>query len=879
MKLRDLKLRARALFNPATVERELDDELAFHVECETRKLIAAGLGAAEARRRARARFGPVPLAADQCRDERGISFFETLARDVTFACRTFRRTPLAALTVISTIALGLGVVTVAFTYFNMFFFRVDAVRNPDELFALERPTRPGYHGHVPFTRTEYEAIRRGTNVFTDVAAARPSIATRINGRAARGMFVSGNFFDLLGVTATRGRTLTQTDNENSGRPVVVLSELGWEKFFATDPAVVGHELLVNGQPYAVVGVMPKDFRGLSQEPQDYWAPLALLDQIRHAEKPNEVWVDVIGRLKPGTSTPAATAALTTWALAEPAIKKPENGALQLYLRESRGVISEDRGEAMVVFMPILFAFGLILMIGCANVANLLLARGLSRRREIGVRLSLGATRSRIVRQLLTENLLMALAAAGLGFLISRALLAGSVHMALSILPPEFVESMDVVLPPGDWRVWTFLFGGSLVATVMFGLAPALQSTRLGLVRAMRGEMTRDSRPGRVRQMLIGSQVTASALLLVCAGVFLRSAYSAATADVGIRADDALVVTGMTESARPALLHAIEQHASIGLVAGSWPQPMSAGESVDATVGDTTLGLGYRLVSPEYFDLLGINLIRGRLFAPEERSPAAGVVVISDAVAQRVWPNHDPLGQMIRLDATTEENGDPPVPRQLFAVIGVVRDVHSALTMPSFAYSGIYLPIGAEQPKTSLVLRVHGNPDTARRTLLDALTKVDPALGEITTMRMMARLEGAVLEVIFWIAVMLSSLAMALTVSGLFSVLSYLVEQRRKEIGVRMAIGAAPRDIVRLVVSQSMRPIAIGVLAGGGLAAVTAIVLLSLPAAEMLGATVHAFDPLAYVVSLTVIVATCLIAAFIPARRAARISPIATLRAE
>ena len=198
MKLRDLKLRARALFNPATVERELDDELAFHVECETRKLIAAGLGAAEARRRARARFGPVPLAADQCRDERGISFFETLARDVTFACRTFRRTPLAALTVISTIALGLGVVTVAFTYFNMFFFRVDAVRNPDELFALERPTRPGYHGHVPFTRTEYEAIRRGTNVFTDVAAARPSIATRINGRAARGMFVSGNFFTCSG---------------------------------------------------------------------------------------------------------------------------------------------------------------------------------------------------------------------------------------------------------------------------------------------------------------------------------------------------------------------------------------------------------------------------------------------------------------------------------------------------------------------------------------------------------------------------------------------------------------------------------------------------------------------------------------------------------
>src|SRR5262245_24542182 len=878
MTFSDIRLRTRALFTPGKVERELDDELTFHLERETQKLVASGLSAPDARQRAQARFGPVPLAADRCRDERGISFFETLARDVVFALRTFRRSPLVALTVIATIALGLGVVTVAFTFFNMFFFRVDAVRNPDELFAVERPTRPGFHGHVPFTRTEYEAIRRGTDVFTDVAAARPSIPTRINGRAARGMFVSGNFFDMLGVSSTRGRTLTQGDNENGGRPVVVLSELGWEKFFAADPSVVGRELLVNGQPYAVAGVMPREFRGLSQEPQDYWAPLPLLDQVRPTAKANEVWVDVIGRLKPGTSTAAATATLTAWALAEPTIKKPDD-AIQIYLRESRGVISKDRGEAMVVFMPILFAFGLILMIGCANVANLLLARGLSRHREIGVRLSLGATRSRIVRQLLTENLLMALAAAALGFIVSRALLAGSVQMALSILPPEFVESMDVVLPPGDWRVWTFLFGGAFVATVMFGLAPALQSTRLELVRAMRGEVTRDARPSRVRQVLIGSQVTASALLLVCAGVFLRSTYSAATAEVGVRADDTVVVAGITESSRPALLHAIQQHPSIGATAASWPQPMGSGESVEATAGNTTLGVEYKLVSPEYFGLLGINVLRGRLFAPDERSPAAGVVVISDAVAQWLLPNRDPLGQMIRLVAPTQEEGDPQVPTRLFTVIGVVRDVRSALTMPSFAYSGIYLPIAAEQAKTSLVLRVHGDPDAARRTLLDALTKVDPALGEITTMRMMTRLEGAVLEVMFWLAVILSSLAMALTISGLFSVLSYLVEQRRKEIGVRMAIGATPRDIVLLVVSQSMRPIAIVVLAGGGLAVATAIVLLSMPAAEMLGTTVRAFDPLAYLVSLSVIVATCLVAAFVPARRAARINPIATLRAD
>jgi predicted permease len=806
------------------------------------------------------------------------SFFEALAHDITFAWRMLRRTPLVAVTVVSTIALGLGVIAVAFTFFNAFFFRVDAVRNPDELFAVERPTRPDFRGHVPFTWTEYEAIRRGTDVFTDVAAARPSIPTRINGRAARGMFVSGNFFDLLGVTATRGRTLTFADNEPGASAVIVLTQLGWEKFFTADPGVVGRELLVNGRPYEVVGVMPKDFRGLTQEPQDYWAPLALLDQVQPERKPNAGWVDVIGRLKPGMSRAAATAALTAWASAEPAIHKGDNGAIQLFLRESQGVISKDRGEAMVIFMPILFAFGLILIIGCVNVANLLLARGVSRQREIGVRLSLGATRARIVRQLLTESLLLALAAAALGFVVSRALLAGSIHLTLSLLPPEFTESMDVVAPPGDWRVWAFLFAGAFSAAVMFGLAPALHSTRIELVRAMRGEVTRDPRPSRVRELLIGSQVTASTLLLVCAGVFLRSSYSAATADVGIRADDTLVVRGITESTRPVLLHAIQQHPSVATFGASWPEPMQSGATVEVTTGDAKAEVGCKLVSQEYFDLLGINVRRGRLFASEERSPSAGVVVISDAVAQRFWPGDSALGRTIRISALTAP-GAAEIRPQLFTVIGVVADVRSAVKMFDFGYSGIYLPTTAERSNTSLIVRVHGDPDTARRTLLDALTTIDSSLGDIATMRMMARLEAAVLGVVFWMAIILSGLALTLTISGLFGVLSYLVEQRRTEIGVRMALGAMPRDIVTLVVSQSMRPIVIGVLAGGAVAVATAIVLLSIPAAEMIATLVHPFDPLAYAASVAVIVATCLAAACLPATRAARINPIAALRAD
>ena len=892
----DLILRLRALFTPRRVERELSAELEFHIECETRKHAAAGVSAAEARRLALARFGSAALAADQCRDQRGISFFETLARDVTFALRTLRRAPLAALTVVATIALGLGVVAVAFTFFNAFFFRVDAVRNPDELFAVERPDRPGSSSEVPFTRGEYEAMRRETNVFTDLAAARPSIPTRIDGRAAAGVFVSGNYFDVLGVAALRGRTLTQADNEEGGRPVVVLSHRGWETLFGLDPAIVGRQLLVNGQPYEVAGVMPDGFRGLREAPPHYWAPLALVDQFRPEETVSRGWVDVIGRLKPGASPDAAAAALSAWASAQPGMVRPvapkppgeggpDSGVVQIVLRPSRGVISTDRAAAMAAFIPIFFAFGLILMIGCANVANLLLARGLARQREIGVRLSLGATRWRIVRQLLTENLLLALVAAALAFIVSRALLAGSLDMVMSILPPEFTEptdSAEIEIPPGDWRVWAFLFGGAFVSTVMFGLVPALHSTRLELVRAMRGEVARDARPGRVRQVLIGSQVTASALLLVCAAVFLRSTYSTATVDAGVRTDDTVVVGRLTESSRPALIHAITDHPSAVSLAASWPEPMDNGVSTDATVGDTTEGVGCRLVSPEYFGLLGIDVLKGRLFAAGERSPSAGVVVISEAMSQRFWPNSEALGQAIRLASpsgdATEVKGAPAVPAQVYTVIGIVRDVPTALTLFDFGYSGLYLPTTPEQARTSFVVRVHGDPDAARRTMLDSLTKIDPAIG-ITTMRMMAGVQTAILAVVFWMSIILGSLALALTVSGLFSVLSYLVEQRRTEIGVRMALGATPRDMVTLVLSQLMRPIGVGVIAGGGLAAVAAMVLLATPVAAGIGTLVHAFDPLAYAVSLGIIVATCLVAAFFPARRAARIDPSAALRAD
>ena len=324
MTLRDLKLRARALLAPRRVEQELDDELAFHIECETEKLVQSGMDPGDARRRALARFGSVALAADQCRDERGTSFVDNTSRDVVYAFRIFRRAPLFAATVVLTVGLGLGLVTVVFTVMNAFFFRTDAVRNPHELFSAERPPEAGARVWIPFRRPEYEAMRRETTVFTDAAAMIRYTGIRVDGRAAHGSLVTGNFFQLVGVTAAIGRALLPPDDVvESGRPVIVLSHRGWTNLFAQDPSVVGRHIPVNGVPFEIVGVMPDGFRGLRLSPPDFWAPLALVGHFRPDQrgKEDQIAVEVIGRLPADVSPEAAAAELASWGTGSPDLKK------------------------------------------------------------------------------------------------------------------------------------------------------------------------------------------------------------------------------------------------------------------------------------------------------------------------------------------------------------------------------------------------------------------------------------------------------------------------------------------------------------------------------------------------------------------------------
>ena len=885
MTLRDWQLRARALFRPNHVERELQEELDFHIERETRKLIDDGLAPDEARRRAQARFGSTALAADQCRDERGTAVIENTIRDVQYAVRTFVKNPLASFTIVTTVALGLGVVAMVFTVFNTMVFRVDNVPDIDEMYEV---VRPGDNGGQ-LTRPVYDAMQTETSVFTDAYATENSIDLRVEGRMMAVSLVTGNFFQVVRVNPVMGRGLTPADDQRSaGNPVIVLSDKGWTRHFKRDPNVIGRKVLIHDAPYEIIGVTPAGFRGLEVSAPDFWAPLSLqlALQPQYRGRESELDLDIVGRLKPGISVGAARAQLAAW----DANRAPANSnqrEMQIDLVAARGTVPQP-WEAVALFAPLFVSFGLILLIGCANVANLLLARGVARQREIGIRLSLGASRKRIVRQLMTESVLLALVAAAGGYLISRLALQAAVYWVLQVMPMDLGD-VNLGVPAADWRVALFLVGGAIAATAFFALIPALHATRIDPMRTLRGEVVKDARPGRARNVLIGVQVFASALLLICAAIFLRSANASSQFNPGLRVSDTVLIEINNEPKRAAMVQALTTDPTITRSAAVRPALLAPLRVafVDAGAGKTSVV--FKSVSGAYFDVLGIPILRGRTFTDFERDHDS-VVIVSETVARTLWPNGSGVGESFRLepDVTVKEGGgiltiNPDAQLDLalmqprtVTVVGVAKDV-PGFRITDVKEAGVFLPTSLEVEKTSAVARVQGPVNLAREKLLERLTLVDPNMGGIITMQTVARLETLFLQIAFWVSLILGALALLLTVSGLFSVLSYLVEQRQREIGVRMALGATSQRVTQLMLAQTTRPVVYGLIAGSGLAATLAATVIATPVGEYISEIVHLTDPVAYAGSLLVIIATCLIAAWVPAARAAKVDPMRTLR--
>jgi predicted permease len=889
MTFNDLKLRVRALLRPNRVEQELDEELAFHIEREARKLIDEGMTPVAARKRAQARFGSTALAADRCRDERGTAVIDNTIRDVQYALRTFAKAPLAAVTIVVTVAIGLGVVAVLFTVLNTLLFRVDQVPDIGEMYVVERTQVAT--GRSSLTRPMFDAMRADTHVFTDAYATVPEIDLHVDGRTMAVTLVTGNFFQVVRVSPVMGRALMPADDARSGgNAVMVLSHKGWDRHFNRDPNVLGRTVLVNGAPFEIIGVTAAGFRGLEMGGPDVWAPLSQLAQFRPIDRGREgrVGVEIVGRLKPGVSKDNARAQLAAWD-SNQAADTVDRRSTNLNLLPRRGTVPQPL-EAIAVFAPLFVAFGLILLIGCANVANLLLARGVARQREIGIRLSLGASRRRIIRQLLTESVLLALAAAAGGYLISRLALEGAVYWALGTMPVD-IGDVNLSVPAADWRVAVFLVVAAVAATGFFALMPALHATAIDPVRTLRGELVKDARPGRARNALIGVQVFASALLLICAAIFLRSALASARFDPGFRTADTVLIDINSEPKRAAMTQAVASDAAITAYAAIRPQLLAPLRVASADSGAGKTPVAFKSVSGSYFDVLDIPIVRGRTFMLWERDHHP-VAIVSESVARALWPDGRGVGETFRLEPDSglqrpggflTVNPDAPaddalVQARMVTVVGVARDVRG-FRITDVKDAGVFLPTGLDVAKTSIVARVQGDPNLARQALLDRLTKVDPNMGMIITMRTVARLETFFLQIAFWVSLMLGGLALLLTVSGLFSVLSYLVEQRTREIGVRMALGASAHSITRLMLAQTTRPVMAGLIAGAGLAAALATAVLATRAGAMISQIVHVTDPVAYLASLGVIVAACLLAAWIPAARAAKLDPMRTLRQE
>jgi hypothetical protein len=363
-------------------------------------------------------------------------------------------------------------------------------------------------------------------------------------------------------------------------------------------------------------------------------------------------------------------------------------------------------------------------------------------------------------------------------------------------------------------------------------------------------------------------------------VFLRSALASATIDPGIRTADTVIIEIVNEPKRAAMIQAMASDPAIVSMAATWPYVIGFPRGAIVETPELKTTAGYRMVGPDYFAVLDIPIVRGRAFTERER--AAPVVVLSETMARTLFPATDAIGQVMQLEADpnspTRRDDEPALPSRSFTVVGISRDV-AGFRFTDTKDPGIFVPLAIDTPQTSVVARVKGDPELARQHLLERLTIVDPNMGQVLTMRTVARMEGYFLRIAFWATLVLGTLALTLTVSGLFSVLSYLVEQRTKEIGVRMALGATSRNVTRLVLSQTARPVGFGLLAGAGLAVALATLLIASPAVGAIAQIVHVTDPVAYAGSLILIIAACLLAAAVPASRAARLDPVQTLRQE
>jgi len=808
-----------------------------------------------------------------------------LWQDLRFAWRMLLKSPLFTAMVVLTLALGIGLNTAVFSVVDAFLLRpTPGVRDEGSLVQLYRKYPGMDYGSNSIPHFERLA-QRGQDVFADIAdVSFQTVNITVDARPMTvfGQMVSANYFTLLGVTAARGRFFTPDETAHGAHPIAVLSDGAWRSLFGADPSVVGKSIPVNGQPYTIVGVAPPEFRGTMQlvEPV-LWVPLAQLEQIRPGTGP-AVWesgnnyTDVIARLKPGVSVAQVEARMAALS-AELATELPDTyreSAITVLRKSEVGIHPTLRGAQVGMSLAVFAVVAILLVIACVNVANLFLARARDRAREMAIRLALGARRIALVRQLLVESLLFALVAGAVGVLVASWTISLLNGIALPVNIP--IRPALSISP----TVLAFAAVATVLTGVLFGLAPALQATRPSLIPALKGEAPAGGERSRMSKGLVIAQMSLSVVLLVSAGLFLNNLRNATTLDKGFVGDHLLLAEldpslngyarARTEQAYRTLRDRLAldpQVRSVALVSDA-PLGLSTsdrGVDIPGYVPAEGEGMSVLYVSatPGYFATMRIPIVHGRDFTASDDSASVPVLIVNERFAERFWPGQDAIGKTVRTRGRDH------------TVVGVVptgkyrRLGEEATAFMWFSHAQAF------ESAMTVVVRSSADPEQVipllRREaqLLDAnlpvsnIRTMDRHLGIAL---MPARLTGMALGLFGALGLLLASV-------GMYGVMAYSVSQRTREIGIRMAIGAAASDVVALIMRQGLSLVGIGAVIG--LAA-------AMGAAKLLAGVLYGgggLDPMTFTIVPLLLVAVAAVATFAPARRAATVDPAITLRSD
>ncbi len=813
------------------------------------------------------------------------------SRDVRDGVRSLLRRPGFTAVAILSLALGIGANTAIFTLVNAIILRPTPIDRPDQIvnIYLNQPSA----SYSTLSYPEFRDIRDATaGVFSGLGATQ-LVPAQVDGADGIGIefaeAVTGTYFPMLGIHAVIGRTLLPDDDVGRGGHAVVMLDYGyWQAAFGADPAVVGRELRISGRAYTVIGVGPPDFLGsITGLRPAFYAPYAMVEELvgdTMFDNRGNHSLFVKARRRDGVTLPQVQAAVTSVAtrLTESRIQGWDPASAFLTVPTTDVLLYPPldqyiRGSAWLLMVVV----ALVLLLACTNLASFLLARAVDRRKDIAVRLALGASRWSLVRRLLTESTLLSLLAGGVGVGLAVALL----HLLVRVdLPVPLPINLDLGL---DWTVLLFTLGVSVVAGALLGLVPALQSTRPDLVAVIKTESAGGGQPThrRWRNALVVTQLTISLVLLVGAGLFLRSFQKVLAVDPGFGRDPAAILTFMTPATRftddegrvyaKRLLErfrAVPGVTALGVISNLPLNPLSTSSmpfNVDGhepPVDQRAFIADRAEVDAGFFDAVGIRILRGRNFTDADRHGSQAVAIVSEAMAQRFWPGGDAIGRLIR----TVDDDD-----QDLVVVGVASDA-KVRTLSEAPRNMIYRSYEQFFPRSlTVVARTSADPDRTALALLAAGREVDPNLWvwemktmerHLATMRLPAQLSAFVLAVF-------AVLSLALAAIGLYGVVSYAVSERTREVGIRMALGADPGSVVRLLALSGLRLVLIGT--GIGLAG--ALVVTRLLSSLLFG--VETFDPVTFAVVPLVLGATAGLAAYLPARRASRIDPVTALRAD